>query len=163
MLFRNDSDIYNMYTNALKSTFYNFTDSTWNTYVSFFFQKTLFWAFFLTTTLVHLQLTIIMGLCMDGGESIVSRFLRTKMLQFLGRISLSIYLIQWSMGGFIVLLINGPQNYTTTAELWAAVSNGDIIIPPGSPALFIVICLIVAFIVTKYFEEPIYKLLSGTR
>ena len=152
-----------LYNNSLKSTFYNFTDPALNTYAKFFFQNTGFWAFFLTTTLVHLQLTIIMGLCMDGGESVVSRFLRTKMLQFLGRISLSIYLIQWPMMGFIVLLINGPQSYSTTEELWAAFSNGDIIVPPGSPALLIVICPIVAFIVTKYFEEPIYKLLSGTR
>ena len=152
-----------MYNNDFYFTLYHYTVSTLGTWVKFFFQKTWLWIFLLPTALAHLDLTIIIGLCMDGGQSLVSKFLRTKVMQFFGRISLSIYLIQWSMIGFIVLLINGPQSYATLHELWAAFSNGDVIVPPGAPALLIIITPVVAFIVTKYFEEPVYKILTGTK
>ena len=43
----------------------------------------------------HSQLTIIIGLCMDSGKSVTSKFLRKRVLQFLGRISFSLYLLHW--------------------------------------------------------------------
>ena len=83
-----------MYNNDFYFTLYHYTVSTLGTWVQFFFQKTWLWTFLLPTALAHLDLTIIIGLCMDGGESLVSKFLRTKVMQFFGRISFSIYLIQ---------------------------------------------------------------------
>lgn len=131
--------------------------------VKFFFQGDGFWKFFLQTHLPHLQLIIIVGLCMDGGKSIASRFLRTKMMQFLGRISLSLYLLHWPLMGFVLLAFNGPQNFGTSAEIWAAYFSGKINVPFGAPAIHIIISPIVCFIATKYFEEPIAKILRGTK
>ena len=127
------------------------------------FQTDEFWKYFLQTHLVHLQLTIIIGLCMDGGSSFVSRFLRTKMMQFLGRISLSLYLLHWPLMGFVILAINGPQSFKTSAEIVGAYRSGEIVVPVGTPAIHIIISPIICFIATKYFEEPISKILRGTK
>ena len=134
-----------------------------NKLVRFFFQTDDFWKIFLQTHLVHLQLSIIIGLCMDGGKSLVSRFLRTKMMQFLGRISLSLYLLHWPLMGYVLLAINGPQTFKTSAEIWAAYGSGKLIVPLGTPLILIIISPIICFIATKYFEEPISKILRGTK
>jgi peptidoglycan/LPS O-acetylase OafA/YrhL len=134
-----------------------------NKWVAHFFTKDTFWGAWLQLFVVHLQLTIVMGLCMDDGKSLTSRFLRTKVMQFLGRISLSLYLTHESMLGFVILAINGPQEYDTEAEIWQAYESGDLFEPPGSPLIVIITAPIVAFIVTKYFEEPITKILRGSK
>ena len=123
------------------------------------FQTDDFWKFFLQTHLVHLQLTIVIGLCMDGGKSFVSRFLRTKMMQFLGRISLSLYLLHLPLMGYVILAINGPHSSNTIAEAWKFWRN----VPFGTPAIYIIISPIICFIATKYYEEPISKMLRGTK
>ena len=131
--------------------------------VKFFFKTDEFWKYFLQTFLPHLQLIIVIGLCMDGGESLVSRFLRTKMMQFLGRISLSLYLLHWSLMGFVILAINGGQHFTNSAEVSEAYGSGKLKVPFGAPAIHIIISPILCFIVTKYFDEPITKMLKGTK
>ena len=134
-----------------------------NKYVEFFFKGDDFWGTYLQIFAVHIQLTIIVGLCMDAGKSLTSRFLRTKMMQFLGRISLSLYLLHWSLMGYVILAINGPQEYETEAEIWEAYSSQKLTVPFGSPMILIIISPIVCFIVTKYFEEPVTKILRGTK
>ena len=131
--------------------------------VKFFFKTDEFWKYFLQTFLPHLQLIIVIGLCMDGGESFVSRFLRTKLMQFLGRISLSLYLLHWALMGFVILAINGGQYFDSSAEVLATYGSGKLKVPFGAPAIHIIISPIVCFIVTKYFEEPITKMLKGTK
>ena len=116
--------------------------------------------FFLQFLAVHSQLTIIIGLCMDGGYSLTSKFLRTKFMQFLGRISLSLYLIHWPLIGYIVLAMNGKQNFDNMGEIFDAYVDGEIFLPAWSPVILIIISPVVAFIVTKYFEEPIAKVLK---
>jgi hypothetical protein len=86
-------------------------------YVEHFFKWPAFWSPFLQIFAVHVQLTIVVGLCMDGGKSLTSKFLRTKMMQFLGRISLSLYLLQWSLMGFVLLAINGPQYFNPNEDI----------------------------------------------
>ena len=134
-----------------------------NEIIRYIFAGDKFWSKFLQIALVHLQLNIIIGLCMDKGISFTSKVLRAKPIQLLGRISLSLYLTHWSMMGFILTAINGPQKYQTEAEIWAAYSNGNLIQPPGSPAIAIILTPIIAYIVTKYFEEPLSKALRGTK
>ena len=41
----------------------------------------------------YTQLMIIVGLCLDNGKSLSSKFYKTKVMQFLGRISMSLYLL----------------------------------------------------------------------
>ena len=43
-------------------------------------------------TACYTQLMIIVGLCLDNGKSFSSQFFNTKLMQFLGRISMSLYL-----------------------------------------------------------------------
>ena len=100
---------------------------------------------------------------MDAGTSLTSRFLRTRMMQFLGRISLSLYLLHWSLIGYVILAINGPQDYETEGEIREAYESQKLIVPFGAPMILIIISPIVSFIVTKYFEEPISKILRGTK
>ena len=134
-----------------------------NKYVEFFFKGDDFWGTYLQIFAVHLQLTIVVGLCMDDGKSLTSRFLRTKVMQFLGRISLSLYLLHWALMGYVLLAVNGPQHYETEGEIWAAYFSQKLIVPFGAPMILIIISPIVCFIVTKYFEEPVSKILRGTK
>jgi peptidoglycan/LPS O-acetylase OafA/YrhL len=98
---------------------------------------------------------------MDGGQSLTSKFLRSKVMQFLGRISLSLYLTHESVLGFVILATNGPIEYEKEADIWKAYLSGDLFDPSGSSLIVIITAPIVAFIVTKYFEEPISKILNG--
>ena len=139
------------------------TKTRLNKWVAEFFQQDSFWGEGLQLFAVHLQLTIVIGLCMDDGKSLTSRFLRTKVMQFLGRISLSLYLTHESIFRFVILAINGPREYETEAEIWEAYESRDLIEPPGFPLIGIITAPIVAFIVTNYFEEPISKILRGSK
>ena len=133
-----------------------------NDTIRFIFGSDKFWGKFLQVALVHLQLTIVIGLCMDDGNSLTSKLLRTKVMQFLGRISLSLYLTHWSTMGFILTAINGPQTYQNDAEIWTAYNTGKLVQPAGLPVVAIIVSLIIAYIITKYFEEPISKVLRRT-
>ena len=108
---------------------------------------------------VHMQLTIIIGLCMDDGISFTSRFLRSKALQFLGRISYSLYLTHWPVMGFVSLAIKGQEVCQNENEVREFLSwwNKCAILPLWSPFLTIFIAILFAFFVTKYFEEPLKK------
>ena len=134
-----------------------------NDTIRFIFGSDKFWGKFLQVALVHLQLTIVIGLCMDDGNSFTSKLLRTKAIQFLGRISLSLYLTHWSTMGFIITAINGPQTYQNDAEIWTAYKTGKLVQPAGLPLVAIIVSPIIAYIVTKYFEEPVSKALRGTK
>ena len=129
-----------------------------NDTIRFIFGSDKFWGKFLQVALVHLQLTIVIGLCMDNGNSLTSKLSRTKVIQFLGRISLSLYLTHWSTMGFILTAINGPQTYQNDTEIWTAYNTGKLVQPAGLPVVAIVVSPIIAFIVTKYFEENVRML-----
>ena len=110
--------------------------------VATFFQRTMFWGCMLQYCFVPIQLTIVIGLCMDNGTSLLSRFLRTKFMQFLGRISLSLYLLHMP-----VMAVFDVEN---------------IAYPPAlMPIIMIIITPLFSFFVTKYFEEPMTKILKG--
>ena len=100
--------------------------------------------------LVQLQLTIVMGLCLDNGESLSSKILRTKVMQFFGRISLSLYLLQLPVFGYIRLLMIQSGQFNDTAWRDFCLFYLIIVITPG-----------VAYLVTKYFQEPCSRLLRG--
>ena len=106
---------------------------------------------------VHLQLTIIIGLCMDDGISFTSRFLRTKSLQFLGRISFSLYLTHWPVMGFVSLAIKGQElcGNESSANEFLNMWNKCAILPLWAPILTIFVSIFFAFLITKYFEDPL--------
>ena len=121
----------------------------WNGTVRFLFGGDRFWGKFLQFALVHLQLSIIIGLYMDDGNSITSKLLRTKTMQFLGRISLSLYLTHLSTMRFML-------------TIWKTYNAGKLVERAGLPAVGIMVSPIIAYIITKYFEEPISKALRRT-
>ena len=107
--------------------------------------------------MVHCQLIIIIGLSMDNGDSLTSKILRTRVMQFLGRISLSLYLLQLPLLGYIKLMMNQAWQYYNMAEMSSTSLEEwrDF----WSPPILIVISPIVAFVTTRYFEEPITNIL----
>ena len=51
---------------------------------------------------------IILGLCLDSGKSWTTRFFKTRIMQFLGRISMALYLCHKIVMDVIKLVIHGP-------------------------------------------------------
>ena len=94
--------------------------------------------------LVHSELTVIIGLCLDGGTSVTSKMLRRKCFQFLGRISLSLWLVH-------MLCIQ--QLFQPIFNLF----HHDIV----TRLIIFVITPIIAFILTICFSEPLTKILKN--
>ena len=57
--------------------------------------------------LCHNQIMIIVGLCLDEGGSVISKVFNSKVMQFLGRISMSLYLIHEPIIFYIRLFFYG--------------------------------------------------------
>ena len=104
--------------------------------------------------MIQCQLTIIIGLCMDNGESFTSKLLRTKFMQFFGRISLSLYLLQLPIFGCIELLMN---QYWVYNELEG--DDFENLRLFSSCYIFILVTPLIASLANKYFEEPISSIL----
>ena len=66
---------------------------------------------YMQVTACYLQLMIIVGLCLDAGKSITCRFFKTKLMQFLGRISMALYLIHEPLIYWLKLIIFGPVEW----------------------------------------------------
>ena len=99
----------------------------------------------------HSQLTIIIGLCMDSGKSVTSKLLRKGVFQFLGRISLSLY------------LLHVPYIHFTKFCMIRLLFNSDPFWLPFIGAITVITTSpIVAFAITKYFEEPLTKMLKNS-
>ena len=121
----------------------------------------------------HSQLTIIIGLCMDSGTSVTATFLKKRVLQFLGRISLSLYLLHWPFIQFtkfcmLRLLFNvDPKINWFTEQHTVDLQGRKILLPfwlPFVSAIIVIITApIVAFAITKYFEEPLTKMLKSSK
>ena len=119
-------------------------------------------------TACYVQLMIIIGLCLDGeGHSRASKFFRSSLMQFLGKISMTMYLIHCPLIFWIKVALYGEIGKNLTFSL----VNFDIIflfigltvvgkqpdVPfPAWPAIPLLISssLIAATLLTKFIEEP---------
>ena len=97
---------------------------------------------------------IIVGLCLDGGKSHTSRFLKTRVMQFLGRISMALYLIHEPILYWINFCTYGKVDWPddkkpshVKLKLWAV-------------PIHVLISLIFGTILTFYLEEPSRKKLK---
>ena len=99
----------------------------------------------------HWQLIIIIGLCLDGGKSLFARFLNLQPLQFAGRISMAMYLIHDPVSKWIQVLFYGP---------FPNGKPGYVKFPPIAIPFHISTSIILATIITLFFEEPLKKKLS---
>ena len=74
---------------------------------------------------------IIVGLCLDNGKSFSSRFFNTKLMQFLGRISMSLYLFHEPLIFWITVCLrnlgwddwNSDIKYNQKGAAWKLFSN----------------------------------------
>ena len=101
---------------------------------------------------VFTQLMIIVGLCLDGGKSFTTRFLNTRFMQFLGRISMALYLVHMPVMSLVNLciygvFINEPLPDYARLPLW-------------STPIQIIVSLITAAGLTMLLEEPAKKKLK---
>ena len=99
----------------------------------------------------YLQLMIIVGLCMDKGLSMSGRFLNTAPLQFLGRISLALYLVHVPLMRWITLIIYGPIEWV---DCEASVHAK---FPLWGIPIHVVVSILMACVLTFFVEEPVRK------
>ena len=93
--------------------------------------------------LVPIQFTIVVGLCMESGESYASTFFSTKIMKFLGEISFPLYMLHIPTMNMFDLFIE-YQNIPR---------------PPGTCLIIIIFSVIFSYVVSKYIDQPITKLL----
>ena len=97
--------------------------------------------------LVPIQFTIVVGLCMDSGESQASIFFRTKIMRFLGEISFPLYMLHVPIKkifGLFFVYENIPRT-------------------PGTSLIVIIFAVTFSYTISKYVTQPITKLLKGTK
>ena len=103
-------------------------------------------------TAVYTELMIIVGLCLDGGKSVTSRFFNTKVMQFLGRFSMSLYLIHVPTMEWIKLCIYGP--FFVPLPAYA-------MLPTWSIPIEVILSLSLAIPLTIFIEEPANRKLKN--
>ena len=96
---------------------------------------------------------IIVGLCLDHGIS-TSQFFKTRVLQFLGRISMALYLIHLLLIDLLKLLIHGPVE-------WIDGKNPRIVLPAWGIPIHLIISLVFAILLTLFVEDPARKFLKS--
>ena len=106
-------------------------------------------------SLCHTQLMVIVGLCLDGGRSIVTKFFNTKTMQFFGRISMSLYLVHEPIIFYIRFFFYGVWHWKD--------GQGSPDAPSWTIPIHVIISLIFATFITLFIEEPARKLLKKWR
>ena len=102
----------------------------------------------------YLQLMIIVGLCLDSGKSWTGQFFKTKIMQFFGRISMSLYLIHEPLINWLKLIIHGPIE-------WEDGKNPGLKMPVWAIPIHLVISIIFGALLTLFIEEPARNILKN--
>merc|ERR1712066_957747 len=103
----------------------------------------------LQATAVFTPLMIIVGLSLDGGESYTAKFLNTSVMQFLGRISMALYLVHVPVMHWLCVFLYGPSFQP---------KHEDKRLPPlRTTPIQLIISVILATALTIYLEEPVKK------
>ena len=95
-----------------------------------------------------------LGLCLDGGKSLTCRFFKTRAMQFLGRISMSLYLIHEPLIYWIKLIVHGPAE-------WIDGKNPGLTMPIWAIPIHVLISLVFGTLLTIFLEEPARKFLKN--
>ena len=110
----------------------------------------------LQMTICYTQLMIIVGLCLDDGKSFTSRFFNTKVMQFLGRISMSLYLFHLPLIFYITGFVTyGQENIDLKEFLFLN--------PVWTIPIHFLLSLIFGTLLTFYVEDPARKWLMKWR
>jgi len=138
--------------------------------------------------LVHMMLMVIAGLARDGGRSFLGRLCRSTIVQFLGTISMTLYLLHLDFPRYFLIGINGlypeeangtciefgkvmaERNLSWVPEDWPELLEINSCIHPwyynkaievGMIPLFMLATPAAAWIIHYYFEEPMRRLLRA--
>ena len=112
-------------------------------------------------TAVHLQLMVIVGICLDQGGSVTGDFFRTKLLQFLGRISMAVYLAHYPLILWLNFAIHGgPVEWVDAGHGVRINPLGDHYLPGWAIPVHLVLSVITGYLLTKLVEEPAKKFLQ---
>ena len=80
-----------------------------------------------------IYLTLLVAVTKDGGRSLTSRILRTRVCQFLGKISMAIYLVHMPCIGFFKLMVEGPiWSISANAYRCRMLHGGPAALPAGA-------------------------------
>ena len=90
---------------------------------------------------------IIVGLCLDSGKSWTSQFFNTQIMQFLGRISMALYLIHLLLLDLLKLFIYGPVE-------WVDGKNPGLRLPAWGIPIHLVLSLTFGILLTLFLEDP---------
>lgn len=104
-------------------------------------------------TFCFTQLMIIVGLCLDGEKSLFSRFFRTQPMQFLGRISMALYLVHEPLIFWINFVYFGMSEEKLTLRM----------MPNWGVFVHVPISLIAGTVLTLFVGEPARKKLKEWR
>ena len=102
----------------------------------------------------HLQAMIIVGMCLDSGKSYTTRFFKTRLMQFLGRISMALYLSHPILINVIKLFVYGPITLQNGED------NPKQKMPSWAIPIHLVMSLSVSTLLTYIIEEPARKFFS---
>ena len=96
---------------------------------------------------------VTVGLCMDGGRSLTARFFNTRVMQYLGRISMALYLMHENMVFWINLCYYGPIGHNDHKP-------EGMKLPVWGIPIAIILSLAFATMLTIFLEEPARKRLK---
>lgn len=113
------------------------------------------------------QLEVVISLVNDNGESLVSKVLRTPFGLWLGKISMTIYLLHWCLIYYLCWIVQGekrtwPSNLTCSNNDDACIEEVDTFMQEGLIPIWgiPVVCVATLFLsqlIYTYYEEPIRK------
>ena len=106
---------------------------------------------YLQFTMVHTQLMIILGLRWDNRESLTSKIFCSKVMQFFGRISMSLYLVHEPLIFYIQLCFYGNLNWEDNK------GKPPLPSPIWTVPIHITLSLILGIFITIFIEEPARK------
>jgi len=107
---------------------------------------------------VQIQLMMIVGLCLDGGRSLFSKFYKTRIMQFLGRISMSLYLVHEPIIYYINWVYFGSVKWLKDEDSPTNFAKPDYVkMPTQYVPVHICISLLAGIFLTLCIEEPARK------
>ena len=126
------------------------------------FAGNVFWAY-CQLVVPQIELMIIVGLSLDNGTSWTGRFLRMRPMQFLGRISMALYLvhpnvIEWEGRLYLKWLFKFTASYFVKSKENVPIVNYIGI--ATAKLITLLISFVAATLLTFFIEEPAKKWLS---
>ena len=104
---------------------------------------------------------MIVGLCLDGGRSLFSKFYKTRIMQFLGRISMSLYLVHEPIIYYINWVYFGSVKWLKDEDSPTNFAKPDYVkMPTQYVPVHICISLLAGIFLTLCIEEPARKFLT---